>query len=160
MGPAATAPGRDPATRVALVIYDAECGLCRWSLAKLLAWDRGGRLRAVALQDAEADRLLGGMSEEERMGSWHLVTPAGGLRSAGAAFPPLFELLPGGRRLASLARRFPEATQRVYEAVSRHRGRLGRLIPQAAVRRADRRIRERSRAIPGPPRGGSGARGA
>jgi predicted DCC family thiol-disulfide oxidoreductase YuxK len=160
MGPAVTAPGGDPATREALVIYDAECGFCRWSLAKLLAWDRGGRLRPVALQDPEADRLLGAMSAEERMDSWHLVTPAGALRSAGAAFPPLFEPLPGGRPLASLARRFPAATQRVYEAVSRNRGRLGRMIPQAAVRRADRRIRERSRAIPEPPREASGARGA
>ena len=128
----------------ALLLYDADCGFCRWSLAKLLAWDRAGRLRAVALQDPEAARLLGAMSEEKRMDSWHLVTPAGEVHSAGAAFPALFELLPGGRPLATLARRFPEATQRTYEAVSRNRGRLARLITQGAARRARRRIGERS----------------
>lgn len=144
MGPAVKASGRNPATRRALVLYDAKCGFCRWSLAKLLAWDRGGRLRAVALQDPEADRLLGAMSAEARMDSWHLVTPTGELHSAGAAFPPLFELLPGGRPLASLATRFPGATQRLYRAVSRSRGSLSRLVPRAAVGRADCRIRERS----------------
>ena len=128
----------------ALLLYDADCGFCRWSLAKLLAWDRAGRLRAVALQDPEAARLLGAMSEEKRMDSWHLVTPGGEVHSAGAAFPALFELLPGGRPLATLARRFPEATQRTYEAVSRNRGRLARLITQGAARRARRRIGERS----------------
>jgi predicted DCC family thiol-disulfide oxidoreductase YuxK len=131
-------------TPQALLLYDADCGFCRWSLAKLLAWDRAGRLRAVALQDPEADRLLGAMSEEKRMDSWHLVTPAGEVHSAGAAFPALFELLPGGRPLATLARRFPEATQRTYEAVSRNRGRLARLITQGAAQRARRRIGERS----------------
>jgi predicted DCC family thiol-disulfide oxidoreductase YuxK len=160
MGPAVTTSGRGSTSRRAVILYDADCGFCRWSLAKILGWDRAGGLQAVALQDPEAERLLGAMSEEERMGSWHLVTAAGEARSAGAAFVPLFELLPGGRALASLARRFPEPTERAYEAVSRHRGRLGRLIPQSAVRRADGRIRERSRAIPELPGEASGAPGA
>ncbi|MDP9187873.1 MAG: DUF393 domain-containing protein, partial [Actinomycetota bacterium] len=59
------------------VLYDRDCGFCRWSLSKLLAWDRSGRLRPVALQDPEADRLLAGMPEEERMDSWHWVTGDG-----------------------------------------------------------------------------------
>jgi predicted DCC family thiol-disulfide oxidoreductase YuxK len=58
----------------AAILYDADCGFCRWSLGKLLAWDRPRRLRPVALQDPEADALLGGMEEERRMASWHLVT--------------------------------------------------------------------------------------
>ena len=46
----------------------------------------------------EADRLLGGMSGERKMGSWHLVTPDGRIHSAGAAVAPLARLLPGGGR--------------------------------------------------------------
>jgi predicted DCC family thiol-disulfide oxidoreductase YuxK len=143
MAPAVTSSG-ERRSHQALLLYDADCGLCRWSLAKLLALDRARRLRAVALQDPEADRLLASISDEERMRSWHLVTPGGEVRSAGAAFAPLFELLPAGRPLATLARRFPAATQRLYEAVSGNRGGLGRLIPRGAVRRGDRRISERS----------------
>ena len=42
----------------AVLLYDEDCGFCRWSLAKILAWDREGRIRPVPLQSEEADRLL------------------------------------------------------------------------------------------------------
>ena len=76
-------------TQVTL-LYDRDCGFCRWCLGKLLAWDRPGSLRPVALQSEEAERLLTGMPEEERLASWHLVDDDGTVRSAGAAFPGLF----------------------------------------------------------------------
>ena len=38
------------------VLYDADCGFCKWSLDKLLAWDRRQRLRPVAIQSAEGER--------------------------------------------------------------------------------------------------------
>ena len=37
------------------LIYDSDCGFCRWLLAKVLAWDRRGALRPVALETEEAD---------------------------------------------------------------------------------------------------------
>jgi predicted DCC family thiol-disulfide oxidoreductase YuxK len=125
------------------VLYDADCGFCRWSLAKLLAWDRRGRLRPVALQDPEADELLGGMPEEERMASWHLVGADGGVRSAGAAFEPLLRLLPAGTPLAALARRAPGLTERGYRFVADRRGAIGRRLTDGMRRRADRRIAAR-----------------
>jgi predicted DCC family thiol-disulfide oxidoreductase YuxK len=112
----------------AALLYDADCGFCRWSLAKILAWDRHDRLRPVALQDSEADTLLPGMDPEQRMDSWHLVTPDGRVHSAGAAFPPLFRLLPGGRPLAVLTAAFPALTERGYRWVARNRGALGRRL--------------------------------
>jgi predicted DCC family thiol-disulfide oxidoreductase YuxK len=112
----------------AMVLYDADCGFCRWSLRKLLAWDRRGRLRAVALQSPEADRLLAGVPAPLRMDSWHLVTPAGDVRSAGRAVAPLLELLPGGRPLAALASVSPPLTDAAYALVARNRSRLGRLV--------------------------------
>ena len=41
--------------RRAVILFDNDCGFCRWSLSKLLAWDRHGWLRPVALQSEQAD---------------------------------------------------------------------------------------------------------
>lgn len=112
----------------AVVFYDQDCGFCRWATGKLLAWDRRGRFRAVALQDPEAGRLLPGMDRERRMASWHLLGPDGRVWSAGRAVAPLLRLLPAGAPLAALAAAFPRATDRLYDWTARHRGRLGALL--------------------------------
>jgi predicted DCC family thiol-disulfide oxidoreductase YuxK len=125
-------------TRVA-ILYDPDCGFCRVSLAAILRWDTRGRLRPVALGSEEADTLLRGMPEEQRLASWHLVEP-GAVHSAGAAFPPLFAVLPGGRPLARLTERFPRASERVYSWVADHRSPLGRALPAASRRWAERVI--------------------
>jgi predicted DCC family thiol-disulfide oxidoreductase YuxK len=116
----------------AVLLYDRACGFCRWSTARILAWDRRGRVRAVALQDPEADRLLPGMDPSVRMASWHLVTPDGRVCSGAAAVAPLARLLPGGPPIAYLAERFPVLTLVAYRWVSAHRGRLGRLLGERA----------------------------
>jgi predicted DCC family thiol-disulfide oxidoreductase YuxK len=121
------------------ILYDPDCGFCRVSLAVFLRWDNRGRLRPVALGSDEADSLLRGMPEEQRMASWHLALP-GAVYSAGAAFEPLFELLPGGRLLARLCARFPRVCERGYRLVADHRSALGRVLPAAARRWADRVI--------------------
>lgn len=110
----------------AVVFYDADCGFCRWAVDKVLAWDRAGKLRPAALQGPEADRLLRGLSDEEKMASWHLVVD-GNRYSGGAAAAPLLRLLPGGRPLASVVARFPRVSDRAYRYVARHRDRFGRL---------------------------------
>jgi predicted DCC family thiol-disulfide oxidoreductase YuxK len=124
----------------AVVLYDADCGFCRWSLAKLLAWDRRDRLRPVAIQSREAESLLAGMDDEERMASWHLVPAEGDVRSAGAALEPLLRLLPGGRPFAAIAARAPRLSARGYRRVAERRGMFGRLLTAGARRRADGRI--------------------
>ncbi|MFI5027407.1 MAG: hypothetical protein ACHQCF_00315 [Solirubrobacterales bacterium] len=43
--------------RQAAVLYDRDCGFCRWSLDKVLAWGRD-RLRPVKIQSEEGARLL------------------------------------------------------------------------------------------------------
>jgi predicted DCC family thiol-disulfide oxidoreductase YuxK len=78
-----------------------------------------------------AQRLLDDLTEEERMASWHLVSPDGERWSAGAAAPPLLELLPGGRLPARLLAASPGLTERAYRLVARHRGALGRLFGTA-----------------------------
>ena len=124
------------------VLYDADCGFCRFCLALLLSWDRRERLRPVALGGAEADFLLGDMPLKERDQSWHVVI-GGVVHSAGDAFPPLLRLLPAGRPPAALAARFRRPTARGYRLVAGHRSQLGRLLPRSARRWADRRIEQR-----------------
>jgi predicted DCC family thiol-disulfide oxidoreductase YuxK len=115
-----------------VLLYDSDCGFCRWSVAKILSWDRRRRLRSLALQDPRAGDLLGGMDAETRMASWHLVTADGRIYSGGAAAAPLFRLLPGGRPFAALFSAFPGVTERAYRMVARNRDRFGRLIGQSA----------------------------
>jgi len=110
------------------LLYDSDCAFCRWATNKLLTWDRHGRLEPVALQDPRGDELLAGMSEDQKMGSWHLVTADGRRYSAGAAVPPLMRLLPGGRPIAAMAEAFPRTTERLYRWVSRHRGQMANLL--------------------------------
>ncbi len=110
------------------MLYDEDCGFCKWSLDKILAWDRSRKLRPVPIQSEEGQRLLASVPEERRLDSWHLVEPSGAVRSAGDAAAPLFDLLPGGKPLAGLARRLPGPTERAYRAVAGNRDRLARLL--------------------------------
>jgi predicted DCC family thiol-disulfide oxidoreductase YuxK len=128
----------------ATLLYDRDCGFCRWCLGKVLAWDRGRRLRPVPIQSEEADGLLAGMPEEDRLASWHLIDADGRVRSAGAAFPDLLRLLPGGAPLAAFTARAPSATDRAYRWVAGNRGRWGKLVTDGAKRRADERIANRN----------------
>jgi predicted DCC family thiol-disulfide oxidoreductase YuxK len=120
------------------VLYDADCGFCKWSLDKILAWDRRRALRPVAIQSEEGDRLLAGVPEAKRLESWHLVLPSGEIRSAGAAAAPLVRALPAGRPLALLFERFPRTTDRAYRFVAEHRDRFARILgadPGCTLRR-------------------------
>jgi predicted DCC family thiol-disulfide oxidoreductase YuxK len=107
-----------------VILYDDDCGFCRWLLTKILRWDRRRRLRVVALQDEEADVLLAGMSRESRIDSWHLVAE-GRVYSAGAAVAPLMKALPGGWLPAALASMFPGITERLYRLLADRRDWLG-----------------------------------
>ena len=127
----------------AVVLYDEDCGFCRWTLGRLLAWDRRGALRAVPISSEEGERLLADMPKERRLASWHLVR-SGQRWSAGAAFLPLLSLLPGGSLPARLSARMPRLSEAGYGFVARNRGVFGRLVSDGARRRADRRIRLQS----------------
>lgn len=130
-----------------LILYDEECGVCQWLLAGVLAWDRRRLLRPVPLGAPAAEELLPGMAAEQRMGSWHLISPQRRRWSAGAAFPPLLTLLPGGRPIARLAARAPAMSERGYRLAAGHRSGLSRLVPGTAKRRARERVRRREAAF-------------
>lgn len=125
------------------VLYDADCGFCKWMLSGLLRWDRAGTLRPLALQRPEAQALLADLPAAERMASWHLISPGGERRSGGAAIPRLVELLPGGRLPAAGFDRVPGLTDRGYRWVAGHRVELSRFVPARAKRGAAVYVRRR-----------------
>ena len=137
----ATTPGPD---NHPVLLYDRDCGFCRWSMAKILAWDRRRGIRPQVLQSDEANRLLQGMDPDRKMASWHLVLPNGQILSAGAAVPTLLRMLPGGRPLAGVAATLPGTTERAYRFVARHRDRLGRLLGEQACAIEPGRARDRA----------------
>jgi predicted DCC family thiol-disulfide oxidoreductase YuxK len=115
-----------------LVLYDEDCGFCRWSLDRLLRWDRRGSLRAAPIQSEEGARVLADLDEHDRLASWHLVTPDGRRYSGGAAAPPMARLLPAGAPVAFLGETFPRSTDRLYRWVARNRDTLGRRLGEQA----------------------------
>jgi predicted DCC family thiol-disulfide oxidoreductase YuxK len=156
-----TARARSPAPigepRRDVLLYDADCAFCRWCVAKVLAWDRRGRLQPIAIQDPAADRWLGGVSTEARLGSWHMASADGRLHSAGAAVAPLLRSLPGGRLPAALAAAAPRTTEWLYRLGADRRATLGRLVTAGGRERALRRIAARTPAGALPPKGTGGA---
>ena len=129
------------------VLYDADCGFCKWLLAGLLRWDRGVRLRPVALQRPEAEHLLADLEPAERLASWHLISTTGARHSGGAAAAPLLRLLPGGRIPAAAFVRLPRLTDRTYRWVAAHRSQLSRWVPRSFKQHASERVRQREQAI-------------
>ncbi len=98
----------------------------------------------MAIQDAEGQTLLAGVPEDERLASSHMVGPDGDVISAGAAAVPTAAVLPGGALLARAGRRFPGVVESSYRWVAEHRTLLGKLVTEAAKRRADSVIASRS----------------
>ena len=139
--------GGVPANHRWVVLYDADCGLCKWLLAGLLRADRAGRLRPIALQRPEAGELLPDLVPAERMASWHLVSPTGVRRSGGAAVAPLLRLLPRGRVPAVAFARFPRLTELGYRWVAEHRSQLSRWVPMSFKQHASERVRKREQAL-------------
>ena len=115
-----------------VVLYDEDCGFCRWSLDRLLRWDRRGSLRAAPIQSEEGARLLADLDEHDRLASWHLVTSDGRRYAGGAAAAPMARLLPAGAPVVFLAETFPRSIDRLYGWVARNRDTLGRRLGEQA----------------------------
>ena len=121
-----------------VLLYDAECRLCRFAARVVVRLDRERELGVLPLQDPEAASLLEPLPKEERLTSWRVVQPDGSLAGFGAGVVPLLQAMrltrPLGRLLAALPDRVLDA---VYGAVARHRSLLGQVVPNGpAPRRA------------------------
>ena len=127
-----------------VVLFDGECRWCRWSVARLVPLDTRHRLRLMEIQAPEAQRLLAGVPEEERLASAHAVTPDGRVFSGGDAAAPIAAELPALAWGAPLARALPGPARACYRLVADRRSLLGRRLDDRALERADRLIEKRS----------------
>ncbi|HYJ61270.1 MAG TPA: DUF393 domain-containing protein [Actinomycetota bacterium] len=109
--------------RPLLVLYDGDCGFCRWSADRLRAWDRRGRLTFGRIQDA--GESLGPVSPTDRLVTAHAVEPDGRIWSGGAAMTRIAAEIPAGAPLAWVGRRWPGLAEAAYRAIVDRRERLG-----------------------------------
>jgi predicted DCC family thiol-disulfide oxidoreductase YuxK len=116
------------------LLYDEDCGFCRWSVDKVLRLDPDRRVRPIALQSDEARALLRDVDPETRMLSAHVVTKDGHVHSGGALAEPLFSSLRWGKPVAAVTRALPGTTDRVYRLIARNRYRIGGWLGQDACR--------------------------
>jgi hypothetical protein len=98
-----------------VLLYDAGCRFCRWAARLVVRADRRERLAVLPLDDPAAASLLAPVPEAERFASWRLVRRDGSLVGHGW-----------------IRGRLPDAA---YGLVARHRGRLGRLVPDGPAPR-------------------------
>jgi predicted DCC family thiol-disulfide oxidoreductase YuxK len=127
-----------------IVLYDADCGFCRWAMAWALRRDRGHRLIAAAIQSPLGVELLGDLTPDRRLATAHAVGPDGRLRSGGDAVAAVLVSLDGTRLLGRLARSVPGITGYLYDAVASRRTAFGHLVGERARRRADRVVERAS----------------
>ena len=67
------------------VLYDEDCGFCRWSADKLRVWDTRRQLSFAPIQSERGAELLHAVPVGERLDSMHAVTLDGRVWSGGQA---------------------------------------------------------------------------
>jgi len=110
--------------RAALVLYDADCGLC----GRLARWLERHGTRVVPIRSAVGDQELRDLSPGEREDSVHAVDDHGRRRSGADALPPILRALPHLGWAARAVEAAPAPARWGYAAVTRHRRRLSRLL--------------------------------
>jgi len=128
-----------------IVLYDDECGFCRWALAWALKRDRDHALTIAPIQSSKGEQLLADLEPAERLRSVHVVHDDGHRESGGAATRAVLETLPSAHLLTRLAGVSPRLTEFGYRLIANHRSRLSRLVPKAAKQRADELVASRER---------------
>lgn len=104
-----------------LLIYDGECGFCKWAMHVIERLDRRKAFRYCPFGHPVAESYLAALRPDKRYASHHAVKD-GVLHSATAAARLTLEPLPLGRLAVALG------LHRLYPVVARHRGLLGRLV--------------------------------
>jgi predicted DCC family thiol-disulfide oxidoreductase YuxK len=110
-----------------VLLYDADCRFCRFVARAFVRLDRDECVAFLPLTDPEAEALLPGLTDEQRLASIHLVEPDGNRSSRGAALARLVRHagLPAPARFLGA----------VYTPVARARGVLGRVVPDGPAPR-------------------------
>ena len=119
-----------------VLLYDADCRVCRFVARATLRLDRRQELGFLPLQDPEAGRFLDRLPVAERLASWRLVRLDGSVVGYGSGASELLSSMSLTRGLGSIVATVPDrALDAVYRAVPRRRGRIGRLVPRGPAPR-------------------------
>lgn len=130
-------PVPDRFTRSMIVLYDGDCGFCRWAMAWLIRRDRHDLLVPAPIQSPLGAEVLADLAPCDRLASIHAVTDGGHRASGGAAAIVILGTLPSTRGLAALLRLSPSATEAAYGFVAAHRAAFGRLVSARSRSNAD-----------------------
>jgi predicted DCC family thiol-disulfide oxidoreductase YuxK len=122
------------ATQRATLLYDDDCGFCRWFADRIRRWERAGALTFTSIQSGTGQELLRAVPPELRLATMHVVAADGRVWSGGEAARELLRVLPGGSLPAALAGAFPETTDRIYRLAVRHRTTFGRWLGEDACK--------------------------
>lgn len=123
------------------VLYDNDCGFCRWSVVQ--AVKRAPSLLPVAIQSNEGQRLLEPLAPDSRLTSAHTVG-FGGVHSGGDAVTDVLGELRRATLLYKIARALPALTRLSYKVIAGNRTTLSRFVPAKAKARADAYLRSAS----------------
>jgi predicted DCC family thiol-disulfide oxidoreductase YuxK len=110
------------------LLYDDDCGFCRWSADRIRKWDRAGALTFASIQGPNGHELLRRVPPELRLASMHVVSADERVWSGGEAVHKLLRVLPGGTLPSAFAGAFPVTTDRIYRLAARNRTTFGRWL--------------------------------
>jgi predicted DCC family thiol-disulfide oxidoreductase YuxK len=127
-----------------IVLYDTDCGFCRWAAARAVSLDHLGVLVPVPIQSSLGAELLVDLDPSDRHRAAHVIGDDGRRRSGGDAAADVLGVLPSTQALARLARSLPRTTNLLYGLVALRRQSFGQLIGPKARQRADRLLQASS----------------
>lgn len=122
----------------ALLIYDGDCGFCRWGMHVVRRLDRAGVFGFCPYGHPVAESILSELPPDKRYTSHHAFRD-GILHSATAAARITLEGLSLGRVAVALR------LHRLYPFVARNRAFLGRLVPHRSALNTCARRHEQAR---------------
>lgn len=109
--------------RAALVLYDADCGIC----SGLATWLAQRGIRVTPIRSAAGDIELRDLARSRRETAVHVVDDSGRRRSGPDALPLILRSLPWLAWSARLVETVPSPFAWGYRIVARHRHRLSRI---------------------------------
>ena len=133
MGPALSATAR-PGQTPAVLVYDAECPMCRasamWLMRLALA---GGKLEILPCRSPVRARRFPALSEETCLSAMQLVLPDGRVLAGADAVPELLRRIRGLGWIAALFAlpALRPLARRVYAWIARHRLRISCAFPSS-----------------------------
>lgn len=109
--------------RAALVLYDADCGIC----SRLAAWLEAHGVHVAPIRSAVGDVELRDLGRARREATVHAIDDVGRRRSGADALAPVLRSLPRLAWSARLLEALPAPLGWGYALVARHRRRLSQL---------------------------------